>query len=186
MVKSALWGAAVALVLATSPAWAELKIGVVDYARLLSESPQAKQMTAALRAEFAPRQRELQNQQQQFKQREDKYSRDGATMSDDQRSREEQSLGDSQRDLQRKQSELQDDFNARRNEDLSRLQKILVDEVQKYARAQNFDLVLAEGVIYSTSTIDITPAILTRLQEGGGGKPGSAAAPKAAKPSVTH
>ncbi len=185
MVKSALWGAAVALVLATSPAWAELKIGVVNYARLVSESPQAKQMTAQLRAEFAPRQREIANQQQQLKQREDKYQRDGATMSDDQRTREEQALRDGDRDLQRKQTEFQDDFNARRNEDLSRLQKILVDEVQKYARAQNFDLVLADGVIYSTTALDITPAILTRLQESGG-KAGSGAAPKAAKPSIGH
>jgi outer membrane protein len=184
VVKSALWGAAVALVLATSPAWAELKIGVVNYARLVSESPQAKQMTSQLRAEFAPRQRELANQQQQLKQREDKYQRDGATMSDDQRTREEQALRDGDRDLQRKQSELQDDFNARRNEDLSRLQRILVDEVQRYAKAQNFDLVLADGVIYSTSAIDITPAILTRLEESG--KSGSGAAPKAAKPSAGH
>jgi outer membrane protein len=185
--KSVLWGAAAACILATSPAWAELKIGVVNYARLLQDSPQAKQVTAQLRAEFMPRQRDLQDRQQQLKTRADKLQRDGATMTEDQRNREEEALRDGDRDLQRRQSELQDDANARRNEELSRLQRILVDEVQKYAKAQGFDLVLADGVIYSTSTIDITPAILTRLQElstrNGTGTP---AAPKAAKSSASH
>ena len=57
---------------------------------------------------------------------------------------------------------MQDDFNARRNEEMSRLQKTLIEQVRIYAKAQNFDLVIADGVIYTTPTIDITPAILTR------------------------
>ncbi|HTX24999.1 MAG TPA: OmpH family outer membrane protein [Steroidobacteraceae bacterium] len=179
MIKSVLWGAAVACVLATSPAWAELKIGVVNYSRLMSESPQAKAIAAQIRAEFMPRQREIQSEQQSLKTRADKLQRDGATMTEDQRNREEEALRDGDRDLQRKQSELQDDFNARRNEVLSRLQKTLVDEVQSYAKAQSFDLVLADGVIYATSAIDITPAILTRLQTAA--KTGTGAAPRAAK-----
>ncbi len=45
-----------------------------------------------------------------------------------------------------------------------RLQKTLIEEVRVYAKAQNFDLVVADGVIYSTPSLDITPAILTALQ----------------------
>ena len=56
---------------------------------------------------------------------------------------------------------MQDDFNARRNEEMSRLQSTLIEEVREYAKAQNFDLVIADGVIYSTPTLDITPAILS-------------------------
>ena len=59
---------------------------------------------------------------------------------------------------------MQDDFNARRNEEMSRLQKTLIEQVRVYAKAQNFDLVIADGVIYTTPTIDITPAILAQLQ----------------------
>ncbi len=85
-------------------------------------------------------------------------------MTEDQRQRTEKELRDSYRDLSRKQQEVQDDFNARRNEEMSRLQKTLIEEVRVYAKAQNFDLVIADGVIYSTPTLDITPAILTALQ----------------------
>src|SRR5262245_16264508 len=85
-------------------------------------------------------------------------------MSPDQRARAEKDLRDGARDLQRRRAEVQDDFNARRNEEMSRLQKTLIEEVRTYAKAQNFDIVIADGVIYSVPALDITPAILTTLQ----------------------
>ena len=168
--------------LVASPAWADLKIGVVDYGRLVEESPQAKTALEAIRTEFTPRQRDLQNQQATLKTKEDKLQKDGATMSQDQRTNSEKDLRDSYRELQRKQGEVQEDFNARRNEEMSRLQKTLIEQVRVYAKAQNFDLVIADGVIYTTPTIDITPAILAQLQAnpGAGASHAKAAAPATA------
>jgi outer membrane protein len=175
-VALAAWGA--------SPAWAELKIGVVDYGRLVEESPQAKSALESIRTEFTPRQRDLQNQQAALKSKEDKLQKDGATMTQDQRANAEKDLRDSYRELQRKQSEVQDDFNARRNEEMSRLQKTLIEQVRTYAKAQNFDLVIADGVIYTTPTIDITPAILAQL-EANPGSSSAASRSKAAAPAST-
>jgi len=178
LLKSSRWGfvglAAVAT-LAAAPAQAEIKIGYVNYGQLVEAAPQAKAIADAIRNEFTPRQRELQTQQQSLKTREDKLQKDGATMSEDQRAKAEKDLRDSYRDLQRKQSEVQDDFNARRNEELSRLQRTLIEQVRVYAKAQNFDLIVADGVIYANPTIDITQAILAALQ---------AQAPKAAAPAA--
>src|SRR5580693_4063367 len=130
----------------------------------MEASPQAKTVVDAIRTEFTPRQRDLQNEQQSLKANEERLQEDGATMTEDQRQRTEKELRDSYRDLTRRQQEVQDDFNARRNEEMSRLQRALIEEVRVYAKAQNFDLVIADGVIYSTSSLDITPAILTALQ----------------------
>ncbi len=165
VVKSFVWGAAAALLLATAPAWADLKIGYVNYGTLLQQSPQSKQIQNQLRAEFLPRERDLNQLQQSLKAREDKYQRDQATMTDDQRERAQNDIQESDRDLQRRQQELQDDLNTKRQEALSSLQKILVEQVRIYAKAQNFDLVLADGVIYSADALDITPAILSRLEQ---------------------
>jgi outer membrane protein len=179
------WILAIAGTFAVLPAWAaDLKIGVVDYGKLMEESPQAKVVVEAIRTEFTPRQRDLQNQQTTLKAKEDKLQKDGATMTEDQRQRSEKELRDSYRDLSRKQQEVQDDFNARRNEEMSRLQRTLIEEVRVYAKAQNFDLVIADGVIYSTPTLDITPAILTALQSHApaAGKTSAPAAPAAPKP----
>ena len=174
------WIVAIAGSVVVLPAWAaDLKIGVVDYGKLMEESPQAKTVVEAIRTEFTPRQRDLQTQQQTLKTKEEKLQKDGATMTEDQRQRSEKELRDSYRDLSRKQQEVQDDFNARRNEEMSRLQKILIEEVRVYAKAQSFDLVIADGVIYSTPTLDITPAILTALQSHApaAGKTSAPAAP---------
>ena len=162
--KSVVAAAVIAGSLVSAPALAELKIGVVNYQRLMAESPQAKVATDAIRNEFTPRENELQRLQGTLKAKEEKLAKDGATMSDDQRNRAEKDLRDGARDLQRRQQELQDDFNARRNEEMGRLQKSLVDEVQAYSKTQGFDLVLADGVIYVTNGLDITPAIITSLQ----------------------
>lgn len=178
--RLAIWIVAVAGLVAVVPAWADSpKIGVVDPQRLLQESPQGKAMADAMRAEFSPRERTLQAQAQGLKAKQDKLQKDAATMTDEQRVRAEKELRDGERDFERARSEFQDDITARRNEEMSRLQRTLGEEVRNYAKAQNFDVVLSgEAVVYATSAYDITPAILTALQAR------AAAAPTAAKPAT--
>ena len=177
---------AVAAAVAATPAWADLKIGVVQYARLMQESPQAKAAQDALRGEFAGKQKELQTQQAALKAKEESLQKDGATMTLEQRTKLEKDLRDGNRELQQKVQEYQDDFNARQNEELSKLQKALVEEVQTYAQGEKFDLVLADGVIFAGPPLDITPQVLAALQAHGVRAPArrAARAVGAAKPAA--
>jgi outer membrane protein len=152
-----------------APAWADMKIGVVQYSRLMQESPQGKAAQDSLRNEFAGKQKELQSQDQSLKTKEESLVRDSATMTQDQRSQAEKQLREGRRDLSLKANEMQDDFNARQNEELSKLQKTLVEEVQAYAQAQKFDLVLAgdSSVIFASPVLDITSQVLGALQARG-------------------
>ena len=159
---------------------AEMKVGVVSIQRLASESPQAKAANDAIRAEFAPKEREIQTQGATLKAREDRLTKDGATMTEVQRSSAEKELRDGYRELQLKQTTVQDDFNARRNEEQSKLNRVLLEEVQNFAKAQNYDLILADGVLYATTALDVTGPVLQALQSR---RPGTAAAP-AAKPAT--
>jgi outer membrane protein len=160
----------------TSPALAQtMKIGVVDYARLFEESPQAKALKDSLSAEFGPRLQQLVSQEQALKTRNEKFQKDSATMTADQRSKAEKELRDGVRDLERKKQELQDDSNAKRQEEMNKLQRTLIVEVRDYAKAQNFDVVLADGVIYHNPNIDITSQVLQALQAKGP-KPAAGAA----------
>ena len=147
---------------------AGLRIAVVNYGELLQESPQAQSAVAALRAEFAPKQRSLQDEAAQLKAREDTLKKNEATMTQDQRDAAELDLRERYQDLARKQSEIQDDVNTRRNELMSELQKTLQQVVQSYARQQRYDLVLADGFIYADQALDITPAILSALKSQAG------------------
>ena len=180
--KSAVWVVAAAGVLAALPAWAEGKMAVVDFQRLAQESPQGKAIMEAMRAEFSPRERTLQAQMQTLKAKQDKLQKDAATMTEDQRVRAEKELRDGERDFERARGELQDDVTARRNEEMSRLQRTLIEEVRSYAKAQNYDLVVStEAVLYETPNYDITPAVLAALQAHAP-TPAAAPAPKPAAP----
>ncbi|MBM4234479.1 MAG: OmpH family outer membrane protein [Gammaproteobacteria bacterium] len=152
-------------VLAGAPAMAEIKVGVLDFGRLMDESPQGKALIESLRSEVAAKQRELQTQSTSIQGKRDKLVKDRATMTSDQVSRAEKELRDGERDLARRQQEVNDDFNARRNEEMSKLQRTLIEEVRTYSKAQNFDLVVTDGVIYAIQTLDITPGVLSALQQ---------------------
>ncbi len=169
---------ALATVAFAVPAMAEIKIGVVDYARLFDESPQAKVVRDALQAEFGPRLQQLVAQDNALKTRSDKMQKDVATMTPDQRSKAEKDLRDAARELDRKKQELQDDSNAKRQEEMNKLQRSLIGEVREYAKAQNFDIVIAEGIIYATPTVDITAQVLAALNA-------KAPKPAAAAPAAT-
>ena len=184
--KMAVWMMAAGGVLAALPVTAaEPKIGVVEFQRLILESPQGKAAMESMRSEFAPRERTLQAQGQAVKAKEEKLQKDGATMSEEQRARAEKELRDGARDFERARGELQDDETARRNEELSRLQRTIVEEVRTYGKAQGYDLILEQqAVLYNASASDITPAVLSALQAKGGSAAAKPAAPPAtpAKP----
>ncbi|HWW20964.1 MAG TPA: OmpH family outer membrane protein, partial [Steroidobacteraceae bacterium] len=120
-----------------------------------------------------------------LKTKEESLQRDSATMTPEQRNQAEKELREGNRQLSLKVNDLQDEFNSRQNEELSKLQKTLVDEVQAYAQTQKFDLVLADGVIWAGPSLDITPQILSALQARGPRAPstGSATPPKSTSPS---
>jgi len=172
-------------VLAAGPASAEIKIGVVSFQKLLEEAPQTKTAMQALEGEFAPRRRELLTMQNDLKARDEKLQKEGAVMAEADRAKTEKALRDEQREFSRKAGEFQDDASARRNEELGKVQRYLAQEVQGYASAQGFDLVLADGVLYNKPAFDITANILALLATKPATLPATAPAPAAAKPSGT-
>jgi outer membrane protein len=145
-------------------AQAEAKIAVVNVPRLLEEAPQAKSAMQALQDEFAPRQKEIVQQQKDLKAKEDKLNRDGAVMAENERRNAEKDLRDGQRELARKQNEYVEDLNLRRNEEIGKLQRSLLQEVQAFARTSSYDLIVGEGVLYVNESMDITAQVLSALQ----------------------
>jgi outer membrane protein len=166
-------------------AQAETKIAVVNVARLMEEAPQAKSAMQALQDEFAPRQREIVQQQKDLKAKEEKLQRDGAVMAENERRNSEKDLRDGQRELARKQNEYVEDLNLRRNEELGKLQRSLLQEVQTFARTSSYDLILGDGVLYVNESMDITAQVLSALQaryKSTGGTAPKPATPKPAQP----
>ena len=99
----------------------ELRIGVVDFRRLLDQAPQARIATDALQEEFAPRQREIAGLQRSLQEKQETYERDGAIMGETERLNLEREIRAGQRDMTREQTEYIEDMDIRRNEELTRL-----------------------------------------------------------------
>ena len=185
-IPASLLAAGLALFAPFAGAQAQVKIAVVNVPRLLEEAPQAKTAMQAMQDEFAPRQRDMAAQQKDLKAKEEKLQRDGAVMAENERRTAEKDLRDGQRDLARKQNEYVEDLNVRRNEELGKLQRSLLQEVQTFARNGGYDLVVGDGVLFVNESLDITPQVLSALQarykSGGAVKPASPPAKPAAPP----
>ena len=160
-------GGVLAAALATASAQAAgLKVAVVNYPALLQASPQAKAAVAALRAQFLPKQKQLQAEATALKSKQATLQRNEATMTQDQVAQAELNLREKVEAFQREQSALEDALNTRRSELMTKVQKTLVGVVQTYAKQHRYNLVLADGVIYSDASLDITPALLSELKAG--------------------
>ena len=144
---------------------AETKIGFVDTAKLMEAAPQVKSAQSKIESEFAPREKELVALQQEIRKLEDRMSRDGSVMSESESSKLERDVLAKRRDLKRSQEEFRDDLNIRRNEVLAKLQKDIYDVVVAFAKEQNFDLILTQGVVYSSDRVDVTESVLKKLKQ---------------------
>jgi outer membrane protein len=140
-----------------------IKIGFVNVQRLLIESPQANAANRALENEFAPRQRDLQAKQKAFKERADKFQKDGAVMGADERRNTENELRKEERDLARQIEELREDLNNRKNEELGKLRIDVLREIESFAKQGGYDLIVSDG-LYVSQALDVTAQVLQALQ----------------------
>ena len=147
---------------------AELRIGFVNAAKLLEEAPQAAAARDNLQQEFAPRDRELVSMQKEIKALEEKLGRDAAVMSETERRNLERDILNRKRDLKRSQDVFREDFNLRRNEELGKLQRLVIETIRTVSKEQKYDLMLTEGVLFASDQVDVTDQVLQRLKDQGG------------------
>ncbi|TAL42178.1 MAG: OmpH family outer membrane protein [Methylovulum sp.] len=151
------------LLLTANVSFAELKIGFVNIPAVLEKAPQAEKAKKRLEQEFSPRDKQLVAQQKEIQSKEERMTRDGAVMGDAERSNLEKDILNKKRDAKRSQQEFSEDFNARRNEELGKLQRRIVEAIRAIAKDQHFDLLLTDGVIYASEQIDVTAQVQQKL-----------------------
>ncbi|MGA9856010.1 MAG: OmpH family outer membrane protein [Gammaproteobacteria bacterium] len=145
---------------------AEIKIGVVDRAILLQKSPQAEAATKLMHQKFDSRGNDLTAQQNKIKDLQDQINRNGAVMSASQLQTLENQLDSQQQDFRRKQDDFTSDVNSQRNQELGELQAAIDTAARKFAKAQNYNLILDKGVAYyADSTVDVTDQVLNQMQK---------------------
>jgi outer membrane protein len=142
---------------------AELKVGYVQVDKILQEAPQTAESGKKLEREFSPRSQELDRMAKQIKDLEGVLDKDGLTITEAERRNKERDIQNIKVEFQRKQRELREDINLRKNEELGSLQDRINKAVQSVAKAESYDLVMYSGVAYAADKIDITDKVLKLL-----------------------
>lgn len=151
------------MMLSMSLSAAELKVGYVQVDKILQEAPQTAESSKKMEREFGPRSQELDKMQKQIRDIEAALDKDGVTMSESDKRTKERDVSNLKIEFQRKQRELREDINIRKNEELGALQDRINKAVQTVSEAEGYDLVVYSGVAYASKKIDITDKVLKSL-----------------------
>lgn len=138
------------------------KIGFVNTQRILRDSEPAKAAQAKIEAEFDKRNQELQKSIDDLRRRVQQFEKDAPVLAESDRNRRQRELGNLDADIQRKQREIQEDFNRRRNEEFSQIIERANAAIKNIAESENYDLIIQDAVTVSPR-VDITDKVLKVL-----------------------
>ena len=144
---------------------AETKIGFVNMVELMEKSPQAEAARKGLESEFSNRDKKLTTVRDEVLKLEETLKNDGPIMNDKNRGELEKKILNRKREYNRQQDELREDFNIRRNEELGKLQKKVHEIIVVVAKAESYDLVVTQPVLYASEKIDLTARVLQEMQK---------------------
>lgn len=155
---------ACALALASVPALAEVKIGIVNTERIFKEAAPALRAQRDLKREFEKREQDLDRIAKQVKALQESLEKNGVTLADTERREKERELGDLSRSLDRRRREFQEDLNQRTNEELARVLDQANKTIKAVADKEQYDIIFQDAV-YASPRIDITDKVIKALSE---------------------
>jgi len=140
------------------------KVGFVNTQRILRDSAPAKEAQTQIDAEFEKRNEELQELVGELRQRVQAFEKDAPVLAESDRNRRQRELGNLDADVQRKQREIQEDFNRRRNEEFAIIIEQANAAIKRIAEEENYDLILQDAVTVS-DRVDITDMVIEALNK---------------------
>lgn len=139
-------------------------VGFVDLQRLLSESKLAQESMRSLGEEFYSRDRALEALAVQIRSANERLERDQLVLDQTAISQQQKELSALRVQFERKQQDLREDVELRRQEEIARLLKLMTRVIHRLAREKALDLVVQEA-IFVTETIDLTDSVLRALEQ---------------------
>jgi outer membrane protein len=149
----------------STPAYAaELKVGVVNAAAVMEQSPQKTRALSRLEKEFSSRSKSIEGKLKSLRSKQEKLVKDGAIYSATERKNKERAIVSEQRDIKRLQDEYSEDLSIRRNEELRKLEKEIAQTIVELAKKESYDLIVYQGVIFASDKVEITEKVLKLLK----------------------
>nr|WP_243480050.1 OmpH family outer membrane protein [Orrella daihaiensis] len=140
-----------------------VKIGFVNTQRILQDSGPSKLAQENIEKEFKKRNDDLQKEIAEFRKKVQQFEKDAPVLAESDRNRRQRELGNLDADLQRKQREIQEDFNRRRNEEFAIIIERANAAIMQIADKEQYDLILQDAVTVS-DRVDITDKVIKALE----------------------
>ena len=152
----------IGLLLFSGVANAEFKIGYVNLMKVLENSPQWQDAKEKLGKEFEPRSKHLQAQQKEIKALEDKLKRDASIMSESEKRKIDREILGKTRDVKRSMGEFREDVSSRQNEELQKVQRLILEASYVLGKEEGFDIIIRDMVFVSEKA-NVTELVQKKL-----------------------
>ncbi|HEV2298463.1 MAG TPA: OmpH family outer membrane protein [Candidatus Acidoferrales bacterium] len=171
---------------ATAAAPAPSKVAVISLQAAILGTAEGKLASQELRAQFAPRQTDLQNLQKQIEDIQRRAQAGTTTLSDEEKARLSQEYAALSRRYQREQQDLTDDGNDAQQSAVNKIGQKMMTVLDKFAKTNGYGVVIDESaqntpVVYAANQADITQQIIKLYDDA---YPVKAATPAPAKPAA--
>ncbi len=152
------------LLVCSTAAAQDLRIGYVDMKRLFDAAPQVVNAREALEQEFSPRNETLLADEARLERMEAELA-ESTGLSDEERFEMEREIRNLQRSIDRRREDLTEELRFRTNAEKKALEETIDVAVNQIAEAGEFDLILTSPVAYASDRIDVTDRVLQWLEE---------------------
>lgn len=138
-----------------------LKLGFVNFRRIMGTIPQLNEIKQQLDGEFAEQRAKLVAAQKSLQDMETQATQISGDQNYDTL---ESQLIAKRREVSRMDSSLRDNYSVRRNEELAKLQRLVLDQILAISKEQGYDVILNDtGVIYVSPRADLTALVIERM-----------------------
>jgi outer membrane protein len=166
------------------------KVGVINIRLAIGNTAEGKIAQAELQSQFAPRQTEIENMNKQINDLQQRLQAGANKLSQEEEGRLRQQGQRLAAQLERKNTEYQEDVNAALGDITDRIGRKMVDVLNRYSRENGFVIVLdssaqSSPILYASEQIDVSQDIVRLYDQAypvkaGATTPAKPAAPKPA------
>lgn len=173
MIRKLLSSCLLLLVLVSTTAYGQLRIGYMNTQEVLSQMPERSSVEEQLNTFIETKRQEFQQRTMAFQDSVTVFRENQASMSQQQAQQEQEQLAQMEASLQELQQNIQVQIEQRRSELLQPLYNRMDEAIASVAEERNLDFVLNEAtsagenvIFYSANeTLDITEQVLKQVQE---------------------
>ena len=157
-----------ALTMGTSMSALAHKVGIVDMQTIFGQIPQTAQIEKTLNSEFADRRQAVEKLQSDIRFETEKFQRESTTMSEEQKTQLRTKIQGMQKELVEKGRPLEQEMQRRQQQELAKVQQIIVGAIQEVAKSGDFDEVkVKDGTIYfnPSEVTDLSQQVIDKVSK---------------------